>query len=98
MIYESNGVRFECDVDIDEREAEAYIQRGLEKYGPKLGKIVAHVDGDEVELRYTIHQRMPFDRIRRITGYLVGTLDRFNDAKRAEESDRVKHGTEKKDI
>ena len=34
----------------------------------------------------------PFERIRRITGYLVGTLDRFNDAKRAEESDRVKHG------
>ena len=34
----------------------------------------------------------PFDRIRRITGYLVGTLDRFNDAKRAEEHDRVKHG------
>ncbi|MCM1335330.1 MAG: anaerobic ribonucleoside triphosphate reductase [Bacteroides sp.] len=33
----------------------------------------------------------PFDRIRRITGYLVGTLDRFNDAKRAEERDRVKH-------
>lgn len=32
-----------------------------------------------------------FDRIRRITGYLVGTLDRFNDAKRAEERDRVKH-------
>lgn len=32
-----------------------------------------------------------FDRIRRITGYLVGTLDRFNDGKRAEESDRVKH-------
>lgn len=33
----------------------------------------------------------PFERIRRITGYLVGTLDRFNDAKRAEEHDRVKH-------
>ena len=33
-----------------------------------------------------------FDRIRRITGYLVGTTDRFNDAKRAEEKDRVKHG------
>ena len=32
-----------------------------------------------------------FDRIRRITGYLVGTTDRFNDAKRAEERDRVKH-------
>jgi ribonucleoside-triphosphate reductase len=34
-----------------------------------------------------------FERIRRITGYLVGTLDRFNDAKRAEEADRVKHET-----
>jgi ribonucleoside-triphosphate reductase len=32
-----------------------------------------------------------FERIRRITGYLVGTLDRFNDAKRAEEAERVKH-------
>ena len=32
-----------------------------------------------------------FERIRRITGYLVGTLDRFNDAKRSEEHDRVKH-------
>lgn len=34
----------------------------------------------------------PFERIRRITGYLVGTLDRFNDAKRAEVADRVTHG------
>ena len=32
-----------------------------------------------------------FERIRRITGYLVGTLDRFNDAKYAEVQDRVKH-------
>ena len=32
-----------------------------------------------------------FERIRRITGYLVGTLDRFNDGKAAEERDRVKH-------
>jgi len=33
-----------------------------------------------------------FERIRRITGYLVGTLDNFNNAKRAEVEDRVKHG------
>jgi len=32
-----------------------------------------------------------FERIRRITGYLVGTLDKWNDAKKAEEKDRVKH-------
>jgi len=34
-----------------------------------------------------------FERIRRITGYLVGTLDRWNDGKQAEERDRVKHMT-----
>lgn len=45
---------------------------------PKCGR---HEGGDEVK----------FERIRRITGYLVGTLDRFNNAKRAEEHDRVKH-------
>ena len=33
-----------------------------------------------------------FERIRRITGYLVGTLDKWNDAKKKEEKDRVKHG------
>lgn len=32
-----------------------------------------------------------FERIRRITGYLVGTMDKWNDAKKAEEKDRVKH-------
>ncbi len=32
-----------------------------------------------------------FERIRRITGYLVGTVERFNDGKKAEEKDRVKH-------
>ena len=36
-----------------------------------------------------------FERIRRITGYLVGTLDQFNNATRAEERDRVKHSVQK---
>ena len=35
-----------------------------------------------------------FERIRRITGYLVGTVDRFNNGKKAEERDRGKHSTE----
>ena len=39
-----------------------------------------------------------FERIRRITGYLVGTVDRFNDAKRAEVEDRVKHSVMRKNI
>ncbi|MDO4261358.1 MAG: anaerobic ribonucleoside-triphosphate reductase [Eubacteriales bacterium] len=38
-----------------------------------------------------VGENVKFDRIRRITGYLVGTTDRFNNAKRAEENDRVKH-------
>ena len=38
-----------------------------------------------------VGQDVGFERTRRITGYLVGTLDRFNNAKRAEERDRVKH-------
>lgn len=38
-----------------------------------------------------IGQGVRFERIRRITGYLVGTLDRFNNGKAAEERDRVKH-------
>ena len=37
-------------------------------------------------------QGVKFERIRRITGYLVGTLARWNSAKQAEERDRVKHG------
>ena len=38
-----------------------------------------------------VGENVGFERIRRITGYLVGTIDRFNNAKRAEERDRVKH-------
>ena len=39
-----------------------------------------------------VYAARKFERIRRITGYLAGTLDTWNDAKRAEERDRVKHG------
>lgn len=35
--------------------------------------------------------KAPIERVRRITGYLTGTLDRWNDAKKSEEKDRVKH-------
>ena len=41
----------------------------------------------------TVGEGVGFDRIRRITGYLVGTTDRFNNAKKAEVNDRVCHGT-----
>ena len=46
---------------------------------------------DEVKEVRTIGEGVGFERIRRITGYLVGTVDRFNNGKKAEEHDRVKH-------
>ena len=51
--------------------------------------VTVTVDGDYLEVDYHI---IPFERIRRIPGYLVGTVDRWNNAKRAELKDRVKHG------
>lgn len=49
---------------------------------------------EEVKETKTVGEGVEFERIRRITGYLVGTVDRFNNGKRAEERDRVKHGVE----
>lgn len=46
---------------------------------------VKNVDGK-------VGEGVKFERIRRITGYLVGTIDRFNDAKASEVKERVKHG------
>lgn len=42
-----------------------------------------------------VGEGVKFERIRRITGYLVGTTDRFNNGKKAEEQDRVKHDASK---
>ena len=50
-----------------------------------------HLPIREVDGRIIVGEGVKFERIRRITGYLVGTVDRFNNAKRAEVSDRVKH-------
>lgn len=47
-------------------------------------------------MKTIVGEGIQFERIRRITGYLVGGLERFNDGKRAEERDRVKHTIMKK--
>ena len=59
-------------------------------------KLIGEKAGDEAMKEYFGEHSQWFDegrfeRLRRITGYLVGTLDRWNDAKKAEESARVKH-------
>lgn len=75
-----------------QEEINYYVENAERKYaGKNLTAIDFEVDGEFVNAAYHFSSE-PFQRIRRITGYLVGTLDRFNNAKRAEESDRVKHG------
>lgn len=77
---------------ISPEEQQAYADHVLkENPGRKLESLTIEIDGDYASLYYNL-EPVPFDRIRRITGYLVGSLDRWNDAKRAEERDRVKHG------
>lgn len=83
MRYQIDGIAVVGD--ISQQEARAYAERAPK--GCTLVKV--ETDGEWVNLTYC--DKVPFERIRRITGYLVGTLDRFNDAKRAEVEDRVKH-------
>lgn len=88
---EIDGISVGYHHDIGPEELDNYVRRGREKYGDALCGMTIHLDGDYAEITYDVRP-VKFDRIRRITGYLVGTLDRFNDAKLAEVNDRVKHG------
>lgn len=76
--------------EVPQEEVSAYLSRAVELYGREPDALDLRIDGDYVDIAYH-YADQPFHRIRRITGYLVGTLDRFNNAKRAEERDRVKH-------
>ena len=78
--------------DITEGEARAYLERIRLQYPHDTitSLEISKAEDGNVDLSYNV-QPPKFQRIRRITGYLVGTLDRFNNAKRAEESQRVKH-------
>lgn len=77
---------------LEPKEIDAYAEMAKDKYGDKLVGLKIEIENDdEVTLTYILKNDVPFERIRRITGYLVGTLDKWNDAKRAEERDRVKH-------
>lgn len=77
--------------EIPVEEIQNYIDY-IKKNNP--GKILKDLElalvNEEVEMKYSFVP-VEFERIRRITGYLVGTTERWNNAKRAEEIDRVKH-------
>ena len=78
--------------NVSEQEITNYINYIHEQTSEELERLeISAAQNGSVALDYTL--RPPkFERIRRITGYLVGTIDRWNNAKRAEEHDRVKHG------
>lgn len=88
MDFEYNGITVHGASDI--YEARAFAETA------GAGTYEIFIERDKGQVRELYNGKVPFDRIRRITGYLVGTLDRFNDAKRAEEHDRVKHGVPKR--
>ena len=72
------------------KEQLAYIDYLENKYNRKLKTLDINIDGEYADLNYEF-EHVPFERIRRITGYLVVTMDQWNNAKAAEEADRVKH-------
>jgi hypothetical protein len=80
--------------NIPEEIVQAAIDMMEQEEGRKVVEISIRRTGNPDEFGITpVFERVPFQRIRRITGYLVGDLGRFNDAKRAEVMDRVKHTT-----
>ena len=77
---------------LSQEEVQAYIAHGKRSYpGRSIRRMDVKLDGEYVDLAYYLADA-PFERIRRITGYLVGDMRHWNNAKRAEEGDRVKHG------
>lgn len=89
-----HGIFILAPEEMEKEEIVRYIEYLETKYGRALQSLhIDLADNDCVDLNYEF-KTVPFERIRRITGYLVGTMERWNDAKTAEEHDRVKHNTE----
>lgn len=88
------GVTIHNPDNIPEEIVQAAIAMMEQEEGRKVVEISIRRTENPDEYGITpVFERVPFQRIRRITGYLVGILDRFNNAKRAEVEDRVKHTT-----
>ena len=85
-----SGIKIASDFDCSKAELKKYVGY-VKELVPNVTSIAVRDCADGcVDLKYTA-KAIPFERIRRITGYLVGTTDRWNDSKQAEERDRVKH-------
>ena len=89
MIINNIDITFEGFTP-EQGELQNYVNYVTERVDDVTSIHVKATSDNEVDVSYIAKNR-PFERIRRITGYLVGTLDRWNDSKQAEEKDRVKH-------
>ena len=77
--------------DMSQAEIDEYVRRIRKKHPDRIiNELTLTINGKYVDIQYN-YDTVPFDRIRRITGYLVGNMTRWNNGKRAEEADRVKH-------
>ena len=68
MIKEIDGIPVKTDVELPDEELLAYVQRGREKYGRALLSVEVKIDGEYANVCYHT-KKVPFDRIRRVTGY-----------------------------
>ena len=79
------------DGELSRHETDSYLDELKKQYPDRqIRSVEFRVDGAYVDVKYR-YESVPFHRIRRITGYLVGDVEKFNDAKRSEVKDRVKH-------
>lgn len=83
-------VSFEDSEPHSRDEAIAYLDHARQQHGSRIKSLIIRRGEDFTDLEYVL-TKSPFERIRRITGYLVGTTDRWNNAKSAELKDRVTH-------
>jgi len=84
------GIEVTSDFEASLEELRSYVEFVSARV-QNVASVKVHLCEDGmVDVTYVAHGTR-FERIRRITGYLVGTTDRWNDAKQAEERDRVKH-------
>ncbi|MBC8014340.1 MAG: hypothetical protein H7X79_01165 [Sporomusaceae bacterium] len=77
--------------EINSEELSIYLTQIQSKQKRKMIKADITVDSEYIDVKYALED-VPFERIRRITGYLVGATSRWNNAKQSELHDRVCHG------
>ena len=85
-----DGVTITADFDCSIEELENYVEYVDVRVDNVTDIFVSLLPDDTVNITWTRHDQK-FERIRRITGYLTGDLNTWNNAKQAEEHDRVKH-------